>query len=299
MPFWEKQSCVRRFHIYKSVWTPCIGEILSCSRETSNLHDQFAVKVLKVETDSQAIVGHLPRSISSTCSIFFEERRNHILQNQRNKKIFERFSTGRIRSSLYVSIRSRGRLVDCRKLRKSFYHSEKQKSEIETPSKKIKLENKENEGGGNKISPDCLWVSLKDSRIELYDCDNQGIVKGHKLNDLHILFGQSLLKNQFPEVQGLSCTLTQSRLRFDMEKDIVQICHVRNDHWIVISNLLCGAGKINVFDSVYSDIDESTEALIVGMFDQPVELKMFPIFTEAERRCGLWRTVECSVLLYA
>ena len=131
---------------------------------------------------------------------------------------------------------------------------------------------------------------------ELYDCDNQGIVKGHKLNDLHILFGQSLLKNQFPEVQGLSCTLTQSRLRFDMEKDIVQICHVRNDHWIVISNLLCGAGKINVFDSVYSDIGESTEALIVGMFDQPAELKMFPSLQKQKGGVdfgGLWSVPYC------
>ena len=88
----------------------------------------------------------------------------------------------------------------------------RKKSETETPSKKIKLENEENEGGDNEISPDNFWVSLKDPRIELYDCDKQGIVKGHKLNDLHILFGQSLLRNQFPEVQGLSCTLTHSRL---------------------------------------------------------------------------------------
>lgn len=48
------------------------------------------------------------------------------------------------------------------KVRKLFDHTEKQKSETETPSKKIKLENKENEGGDNEISPDLLWVSLKD-----------------------------------------------------------------------------------------------------------------------------------------
>ena len=34
---------VRGFHVYRSVWT------LSCSREASNLHDPFAVKVLKTE----------------------------------------------------------------------------------------------------------------------------------------------------------------------------------------------------------------------------------------------------------
>lgn len=40
--------------------------------------------------------------------------------------------------------------------------------------------------------------------------------------------------------------------------------------------MLCGAGKIDVIDSVYSDIDKSTKALIVSKFDQTVELKRFP-----------------------
>ena len=44
--------------MYRSVWT------LSCSRETSNLHVPFAVKVLKTDE----IVSHLPRRISSLFS---------------------------------------------------------------------------------------------------------------------------------------------------------------------------------------------------------------------------------------
>ena len=73
----------------------------------------------------------------------------------------------------------------------------------------------------------------------------------------------------------MSCTLTQDRLRFDIDKEIVQVCHVRNDHWIVISNILSEAKKIDIFDSVYSDIEENTEALVTDMFDQPVELKVY------------------------
>ena len=49
---------VRGFHVYRSVWT------LSCSRETRNLHDPFAVKVLKTEE----IVSHLQKRISFLCS---------------------------------------------------------------------------------------------------------------------------------------------------------------------------------------------------------------------------------------
>lgn len=36
-------SCVRGHHIYKQLWTPIIGQVLLCKRETSNTEDCFAV----------------------------------------------------------------------------------------------------------------------------------------------------------------------------------------------------------------------------------------------------------------
>jgi hypothetical protein len=56
--------------VYKSIWTPFIGETLSCSRETTNLHDPFALKVLKTDE----IVGHMPKRVCSECSIFLRKR---------------------------------------------------------------------------------------------------------------------------------------------------------------------------------------------------------------------------------
>ena len=44
----------------------------------------------------------------------------------------------------------------------------------------------------------------------------------------------------------------------------------------MISNILSKAKQIDIYDSVYSDIEENTEALVSGMFNQPVELKVFP-----------------------
>ena len=41
----EAQSCIRGYHIYKAIWTPYIGETMPCSRELTNGHDPFAVKV--------------------------------------------------------------------------------------------------------------------------------------------------------------------------------------------------------------------------------------------------------------
>ena len=45
-------------------------EILACQHETGNAHDHFAVKVVK----SGSIVGHLPKKISSMCSLFLRRR---------------------------------------------------------------------------------------------------------------------------------------------------------------------------------------------------------------------------------
>ncbi len=55
---------------YQSVCTALVGEELPCQWETVNHRDPFAVPVLKDEV----IVGHVPRKISSICSIFL--RRN-------------------------------------------------------------------------------------------------------------------------------------------------------------------------------------------------------------------------------
>ena len=46
------------------VWSPFIGESLNTQMEVDNVHDKYAVKVLK----NQAVVGHVPREISRYCS---------------------------------------------------------------------------------------------------------------------------------------------------------------------------------------------------------------------------------------
>ena len=40
-------SCLRGFHVYESAWTPTHHEILHCSRAEGNVHDPYAVKVMK------------------------------------------------------------------------------------------------------------------------------------------------------------------------------------------------------------------------------------------------------------
>ena len=59
-------SKIRGYHIYKEIWTAAIGEPLSCRREIGNLMDPYAVAVVK----AGVVVGHIPRTISTLCSLF-------------------------------------------------------------------------------------------------------------------------------------------------------------------------------------------------------------------------------------
>lgn len=60
MDEWEIPSCIRGYHVYKSVWAAVVAEVLLCSRELTNSADRCAVAVLK----NEVVIGHIPRKIS-------------------------------------------------------------------------------------------------------------------------------------------------------------------------------------------------------------------------------------------
>ena len=63
------ESTVRGHHVYNAAWSPYIGEELPVQREVNNIHDDFAVAVLK----NGNTVGHVPREISRVCWYFLHK----------------------------------------------------------------------------------------------------------------------------------------------------------------------------------------------------------------------------------
>ena len=51
------ESIIRGRHVYKQIWRPLGGEILTLELEEDNNHDKFAVSLLKDAT----VLGHGPR----------------------------------------------------------------------------------------------------------------------------------------------------------------------------------------------------------------------------------------------
>lgn len=59
-------SVVRGHHVYKTVWTPYVGEVLEVQEELDNHHDSYALCILK----AGIIVGHVPREVSRIFTFF-------------------------------------------------------------------------------------------------------------------------------------------------------------------------------------------------------------------------------------
>ena len=298
-------TCVRGYHVYQDVWVPATDEMLSCCREVGNPHDPFAVKVTK----AGITVGHLPKKISSTCSLFIfnggsisckvtDSHRRYssdlvqggleipcIIRLQGTKELIDKaskllgISSESTASADKKPTKKQTDIIDA-----SVTPGAKKQTDIidasVTPApnaKRIKLESEADQN---------VWVTFTGTRIQLFTEDKRIIVEQERLSDRHINFAQAVLRAQFPWCDGLQNSLLQDRLRFSVTSKIVQILHIRGNHWMVISNVHCDGNNMNVYDTV---LDSSTLDLLNSMFEEDVT---FSNVEQLEKQQG---DVDCRV----
>ena len=63
---YKVETVVHGYHVYMGIWDAGIGETLECEQEGKNIHDPYAVAVVK----GGNIVRHVPCEISSVCFLF-------------------------------------------------------------------------------------------------------------------------------------------------------------------------------------------------------------------------------------
>ena len=68
------ESTVRENRVYKSLWSPVMGEELNVQTEDSNIFDEFAVAVFK----DGIVVGHIPLKLTRTCWYFLMKRHSRM-----------------------------------------------------------------------------------------------------------------------------------------------------------------------------------------------------------------------------
>ena len=155
-----------------------------------------------------------------------------------------------------------------------------------------------------KSVPDTACKRLKSS---LSSDEMEEIVMGRKLPDIHITFAQDLLKCQFENVNGLECTLLQSKdsvLTEETARNKLQIFHDRGDHWIVASNVLnVESGQVAVYDSVYCCLDPITKEAIINKFKvnsgKPPEVKVIKFQKQkGSSDCGVFAIAAITVVAF-
>jgi hypothetical protein len=262
----EIDSCARGFHVFQELWTPQIGETLQCV-EDNNREDPFAVAVKKGNTT----VGHVPRKISCVCTLLLKHGGTIecVITDNRRRSIdlpqgdLEVPCTLKFQGSPQFLDKVRKRLQEILSNRKGDKESIKNKimdtPAYDTASSTTDLEihvacvnDCHREAPGRKESSESvvcgveatielqilatasshstLWLQCKD--ITLVVNDKSTIESGERLQDQHLNFGQRLLKESFPDINGLRLTLLQDKSHTHPVSNAVQILFVRGNHWI-------------------------------------------------------------------
>jgi hypothetical protein len=164
-------------------------------------------------------------------------------------------------------------------------------AKVKALSKKRKIDSLDGVGGCTNSTGDSTrhcWV--RQGGIVLATTDKEHILSGKKLNDLHINLAQSMLKQQFSELAGLKSTLLQTKKHtVEEKKEQIQIVHSRGDHWIVASSIHAAGNEVLVYDSIYPELDSTTNSIILNFFPTSTSAELVEISRQTGGEdCGVF-----------
>ena len=143
---------------------------------------------------------------------------------------------------------------------------------------------------GESEAPD-LWVNCGAYTLSRSD---EGIILSPRgwLTDNIVSAAQMLLFQFHPRIAGLQPPALQKVFAFHVHSgEFVQIVHVRNNHWCVVSTVGCDSGVICVYDSLYKTLSNDLVHLIASMVYSPLsELKIVMMDVEKQSNgsdCGV------------
>ena len=92
------------------------------------------------------------------------------------------------------------------------------------------------------------------------------------LSDTVIKAAQLLILQEFPPIAGLQDPAVHNCLSLQILRgEFVQIISVGGCHWCTVSNIGCGDGVVNVYDSMYCSASSGTIKLIASLLFSPAE----------------------------
>ena len=203
------------------------------------MHDPYAVVVV---SNGPTVVGYVPRAISYVC------HSRDLPQGGLEvpcKLIFSGESLLLIKVQKLLKDTAESGLFTISKAR--------------TDSRLPKDLNKQNTA---RVRNSDVWVKF--NRMFLLQTDKYELLEGRWLTDKHVNYAQSLLRSQFPHIDGWRETLLLHKVQRKIKKGL-QIVFTRGNHLIIMSTLF-GSG-IEFFDSLYTAVDKETKQVIFEGFE--------------------------------
>lgn len=284
---------MRGYHVYKDIWTAVVGEEFPCKRETSNTFDPFAVAVMRGDT---TVIGHVPRKISSICSLFLRRDGSITCQVTDSRRFSDDLAQGGL--EIPCVLRFEGDTKVTAKAKKLVESALSTTTTVDLlASKKRKVTDASTilpntaEDSSSQVTKE--WIRFGKGLV-LTLADKEHILAGEKLNDRHIDLAQNMLKQQFSEIGGLQSTLLQAKSQKQRteNKKVIQIVHSRGDHWIVAATMLATDDGVLVYDSVYRTLDQPTKKIILNLFPASTSMQL----VQVNRQSG---GLDCGVFAIA
>ena len=302
-------SVVRGHHVFKDIWSSMLGEELECIRETGNVHDLYAVGVVKTGTGT---VGHLPKKISTPCSLFLRKGGNIVCT-----------ITGRRQYS--VDLPQGGLEVPCeltfKGSRKSVEKVKQLLHKVPSIPPSVSLQKTPNckEAPTSKPSPiskpepivvsevdaginvdERVWISANKNTLLLADKEVL-LTHGASLTDKHINYAQALLRQQFIRVGWLQSTLFQYKPLQHKLPEGMQIIHSHGCHWVLAHKEASSSDVVKVYDSVYDEVDDVVKEVVRNLFlffDCPIiEMVSMQKQAASSNSCGIFAIAVCVAIL--
>lgn len=138
-------------------------------------------------------------------------------------------------------------------------------------------------------------MEIRAYQTNLSRADLKMISDGEWLSDTVIHTVQSMIKCQFPLINGLQDPVLGQESLFSIYRDVpfVQVLHTGKMHWQTISTYGCEIGEIFLFDSrVDSILTESTKKQICSILhceNKAITVKRLPVQQQKDSNdCGLF-----------
>ena len=151
-----------------------------------------------------------------------------------------------------------------------------------------------------------VWVKCNKSVLK---CEDKKIIEtGDDITDKITQYSQYLVKKQFSTIGGLHSTLLQNHHKERLPDNSLQVVHCSaRHHWILASNIDHKKGVVNIYNSLFTSLDEETFATVNSYFGEKgnkrkVQYRMQEVQKQIveclqELSSPLWHTTRNPILL--